>query len=245
MNNCETVISGIVLRNVAYGENDGILTVLTEDRGFVSFKARGILKPSSKNAGSCLIYAESEFTLEETKSGNYVLTRGVLKKSHYKLYESIDFMCGLGLIAESILSFLDDPSASIYRSFRKLLEGIENGFDVFTLEAILLAKIMAESGYGLETSHCLRCGGTKHIVSLNYAEGGFVCAKCRREREEIDPPEYLKSVRYVFMVGEDNYFHYELKRPICVRMIREFMRYFQDQFGYRKLVFFELFDRSY
>lgn len=244
MNRSETVVSGIVLRNVAYGENDGILTVLSES-GLISFKARGILKPSSKNAGSCLLYAESEFTLEETRSGNYVLTRGVLKKSHYKLYESIDFMCGLGLVAESLLSFLDDPSPLIYRSFRKLLEGIESGFDVFTLEAILLAKIMTESGYGLETSHCLRCGGTKQIVSLNYEEGGFICSKCKSEHEEADSPEYLKSIRYVFMVGEADYFHYELKRPICVRMIREFMRYFRDRFGYRKLVFFELFDRSY
>ena len=47
MMNKEVVISGIVIKSIPYGENDAIISVLTKD-GVVTFKARGILKPSSK-----------------------------------------------------------------------------------------------------------------------------------------------------------------------------------------------------
>ena len=42
-------IEGIVIRQVQYKEKDAMISVLTKD-GTVSFLARGILNPTSKNA---------------------------------------------------------------------------------------------------------------------------------------------------------------------------------------------------
>ncbi len=47
MMNNEVVVNGIVIKQVPYGENDAIITCLSEN-GIVAFKARGVLKPSSK-----------------------------------------------------------------------------------------------------------------------------------------------------------------------------------------------------
>ena len=58
----EYVVEGIVIKNIPYGENDGIITVLCAD-GLLNFKARGILKPNGKNSASCLLYSESTFIL--------------------------------------------------------------------------------------------------------------------------------------------------------------------------------------
>ena len=74
MMNNELVVSGIVIKSIPYGENDAIISCLSAD-GIITFKARGILKPSSKNMSSCLMYAYSEFTLEEKKGNNSKLNR--------------------------------------------------------------------------------------------------------------------------------------------------------------------------
>ena len=55
-------IEGIVIRQVQYKEKDAMVSVLTKD-GTVSFLARCILSPTSKNASSCLLFAYSNFTL--------------------------------------------------------------------------------------------------------------------------------------------------------------------------------------
>ena len=124
MNSDNQLVKGYVIRNVPYGESDAIVSVLTEE-GIISFKARGIKKITSKNASSCLLYAFSEF--ECATKGNYkYLTRGSLISSNYQLYEDIDKMCICGLISETILTFLPEPSKQIYILFEYLMR-VVNG----------------------------------------------------------------------------------------------------------------------
>lgn len=245
MINKEIVKTGFVLKNVVYGESDGIVTILTED-GLVTFKARGINKLTSKNKASCLLYSKSEFTLEESKKNYLVLTKGKLISSNYELYSSLDYMVCLGVVSESITSFLDsNTSKEIYNLFQAMTECLTNHFDIFTITAIFLAKITIEAGYGLDISRCVRCSNRDKIVFMSYNDGGFVCKRCLNPHEEVQSSEYLKSIRYTFMVTEDNYFHYELKREISLKLIREYIRYLQEAFGFKKLNFFELFDQTY
>lgn len=238
----ELVIEGIVLKSVTYGENDAIISCLYKD-GIIVFKARGVKKITSKNASSCLVYALSEFTLEK-KGNNYFLLKGKLLSSNFKLYDDLSFMTCLGLVSESILNFLDNTN-SMFESLQKMLEAINNGFDIFTLTAINLAKIIKESGYGLEVNQCVRCGSKKNISSISFFEGGFVCTNCLRSFEQNFSSEYLKTIRYIFNVDIDNYFHYQLDNKIAIDIIKKLMEYLKNQYDYKKLVFYELFDQTY
>ena len=243
--NKEIVIHGFVLKQVEYGENDAIVSVLTES-GIVVFKARGVLKLTSKNRSSCLLYSESEFTLDCSKNDYRVLTKGKLITSNFKLYDSLENMTCLGLISEAILLFLgNETSEMIYRSFKALITAINNDFDVLTLTLICLANIIKETGYNLDLSRCIRCNKTSQIVFVDFANGGFVCSRCINNYEDVQNTEYLKSIRYVFMVTEDNYFHYELNKIYSVRLINELIVYLQNQFDYKKLYFFDLFKSTF
>lgn len=243
MNN-ELVIRGIVIKNTPYGENDGIINCLTEE-GIITFKARGILKPTSKNASSCLLYAYSEFTLESKNNHRY-LSKAKLIDTHYRLYDSLDYMCCIGIVSESILTFLDENTSKIiFNSFKKMLEGLNSNFNIFTLTAICLAKVINESGYGLEVNRCIICEEKTKIVSFSFNEGGYICKRCLSKNHNIEKPEYLKSLRYVFNVDIDNYYHYILNDEISKRLIHEFILYLQIQFGYHKLGFYDLFKQTY
>lgn len=243
--NKEKVIQGYVIKSVEYGENDAIITVLTE-YGLEVFKARGILKLSSKNRSSCLMYAKSEFTLEEGANNHHILTKGKLINSNYRLYESLEYMICLGLISESIMNFLgNDISKEIYYSFEGMIDCLENNFDIFTLTSIALANIVKRTGYTLELKECVRCSKTDKIVYLSYYDGGFVCQRCLNNYEEKQSINYLQTIRYLFMVTQDNYFHYKIDKKLNVRIINELMNYLEKNFDCNKLVFFDLFRRSF
>lgn len=243
--NKEKVIQGFVIRQVEYGESDAIVSVLTS-HGVEVFKARGVLKLTSKNRSSCLLYSESEFTLDCSKNDYQVLTKGKLIKSNFKLYDCLENMTCLGLISESILMFLgSETSSKIYNCFSYLLKAINEGFDVLTMTSICIANIIKETGYELDLSRCIRCNKTSQIVFVDFLNNGFVCRRCLNNGEQVENVEYLKSIRYIFMVDEDNYFHYELNKNIVLRLIKELIKYLQNQFDYRKIVFFELFLQTF
>lgn len=243
MNNDEKIVKGYVIRNVQYREKDAIITCLSEE-GLICFKAAGILDIKSKNSACCLLYSYSEFVLGN-KNDKYYLIKGKCINSNFKMYESIEIMCCLGMVSESIANFLGEANSTIYSFFSKLMEGINNGFDILTLSAINLAKIIIDSGYSLITSSCVRCGEKTNIVSLSYDDGGFVCRHCFTNGDVHENTEYLKSVRYTFMVDIDNCYHYTLDRNIAIRLIKEYCNYLLKEFGLRKVSFYELFNQLF
>ena len=241
MMNNEKVYEGIVIKSVPYSENDAIITILTIN-GVVSFKARGALKTTSKFMSGCLLYAHSEFTLEEKASYNY-LTKVKLIKSNYKIYQNLEYTTCLGLLSETINYFLDKSFSNvIYDSFYSLFEAIDKEFDIYTVTLICLAKITLESGYGLNVNECVRCHNKKSIVSLSFIDGGFICSKCFNNQDEKKSTVYLKTARYIFNVEKENYLHYELDKKTVIILLKELMEYLKESFGYKNLKFYQLFD---
>ena len=147
-------IEGIVIRQVQYKEKDAMVSVLTKD-GTVSFLARGILNPTSKNASSCLLFAYSNFTLN-SKQDKLTLTQGKLIKSYYHLYESLEKMASIQLVCELIIKCLDEDNGSIYPYLQNMLELLSTNFDSKTLTLICIAHIVKESGYALEYDECVK-----------------------------------------------------------------------------------------
>ena len=137
-------IEGIVIRQVQYKEKDAMVSVLTKD-GTVSFLARGILNPTSKNASSCLLFAYSNFTLN-SRQDKLTLTQGKLIKSYYHLYESLEKMASIQLVSELIIKCLDEENGSIFPYVLRLLDNLSNKYDSRTLVLITIASIIKESG---------------------------------------------------------------------------------------------------
>ena len=80
---------------------------------------------------------------------------------------------------------------------------------------------------------------------MSYNDGGFICNKCLSNNQDKQDIEYLKSIRYTFLVDEDNYYHYEFKKDIAIRIIKEYVLYLQESFGFKKLGFFDMFKQLY
>ena len=65
-------IQALVLRVTAYNDTDALLTVLSNDRGKLTLKARGVRRKNSPLVAPCQLLAFGEFTLFEYK-GMYTI----------------------------------------------------------------------------------------------------------------------------------------------------------------------------
>ncbi len=225
----ELEIEGIVLRQIPYKEKDAMMSVFTE-KGIASFYARGILSLTSKNASSCLIYAYSRFLLS-SRGDKLSLRKGELITSYYQIYSSVNKMTILGVMSEIVFKVSGDDDGRLYPSFYKILNLLKEDFDELTLLCIFLAKAILYSGYSLQYEECYQCGSKKNIVSVDYRNGGFICAKCAKNIIS-ESAVYLKTYRYVFMVDLDNYNKVKLNHTICKRLINEFFKFLKDKFGF-------------
>lgn len=235
-------IEGIVIRQVQYKEKDAMVSVLTKD-GTVSFLARGILNPTSKNASSCLLFAYSNFTLN-SKQDKLTLTQAKLIKSYYHLYESLENMASIQLVSELIIKCLDEENGNIYPYLKNMLELLSNKFDSRTLTLICIGQIVKESGYALEYDECVKCSSKKNIVSYSFNEGGFICLKCLSINNEVKSQESLKTYRYIFKVDSSLMDHYELNKKISRELIEKFCDYLKECFSLKEIKALEIYLRS-
>ena len=63
---------GLVLRETQYKDNDKSLSILTEELGLITAKARGVKQKNSKLRSGCQLLTYSDFTLFE-KNGYYTI----------------------------------------------------------------------------------------------------------------------------------------------------------------------------
>ncbi len=240
--NDKLVVTGYIIKSVTYLENDAIVTLLSAD-GLLTFKARGVKKITSKLARLINLYSYVE--LELTKTGkHYILTNGTVITTNSQIYNSLDSMCLLGLISESILTFLNEVDISIFILFNNLIKAINGEFDPFTMTLICLSKISLKAGYGLNVDECVKCHSKLKIVSNSFKLGGFICLNCANG-EALESVEYLKTVRYVFKVDEENYFHHVISKKLSIRLIKEILEHLSYCFDYPKLVFSDMINNLY
>lgn len=223
-------INGLVLRQIPYGENNAMVTILTVE-GIKGFYARGILNITSKNASSCLLYAYSSFLLT-SKNESLSLKKAEVISSNYFLYSSIEKMASISLISEIILKVVDEEDGRLYEVFLAYLDGLKNNFDTLTLTTIFLFQIVKYSGYELTLDRCVICGETKNIVSLDYSKGGFICGKCNHLiREDLT---YLKVMRYLNFLNIDDFQKHVFPSSLSLRIIDELLNYLSNSFSVTK-----------
>ena len=82
---------GIVLRETSYQEQDKLLTILTQDHGKVTVKAKGAKSTRNTMKAAYQIMAFSELTLME-QHGHYIVTEAVTKELFSELQGDIELL---------------------------------------------------------------------------------------------------------------------------------------------------------
>lgn len=207
---------GFVCKKVNFKDNDAIFNVITKD-GKKTFKARGILKITSKNAASCNFFMLSEFTTQsKTETSNQSLKTSSIIKTFKKPYEDI-------LTASSYLficSILDELSEQIngYELTIKCFEMLESKIYPINILNYFLKSLCEVLGYNPDIKGCIMCGKTNQLISFDFESGGFICASCfDSTRYEKIPTVFLKDL-YKFLKEEEFIELEELKAQKLFKM---------------------------
>jgi DNA repair protein RecO (recombination protein O) len=193
----------ILLRSVAYGEADRVVTLLGRETGRVSALARGARKSQKRFGGGLGVAATGQATLRE-RSGAELLS--------LESFEVLEARIGLGqevaraAHAAYALELCDKlcaarhPEPALYDWLDELLTLLERGpatalrlrvFELGLLDRLGLAPVLAS---------CVGCGRVDlddrdELVRWHPARGGVVCGACARTGAVLTPAMRQALVR--------------------------------------------------
>lgn len=221
---------GYVIRAVNFRDNDQMVSLLTSD-GLVSFLARGVNKPTSKNGAACRLLSHSKVSLAIGKGGALSLSESIcLDPAPEK--EDLVTMASLTFIAELSAQMLSgDGSGADYPWLQAAVEAIRGGFDPLSSCLLLFAHYLVVEGFGLNVDGCVYCGKKTDIVGISYEDGGFVCRHCLSDSASEASPRKLKIIRYIFRSGLADFSRVSFEKDECKSLLGELGLYLNDVTG--------------
>lgn len=171
---------GLVFRSVDYGDTSKIVTVLTEDKGFISLMARGVKKPKSKKQN--LVASFTEIYFEANRSGNfYYLKDGEIIDDNLNLRQGLIniYLGQLFLDIVERTSIKDQVEKDHYSLLAKSLSALNNNSnkeDILKIANMFLIKYISMIGYKPSIFSCLKCKKRKFKqVYFSKELGGILC----------------------------------------------------------------------
>lgn len=225
-------VDGLILREVAVGESDKLLTVLTAEYGKILMSAKGVRSMKSKNISLCRLFTYGNFEFYE-KGGKRWLAGGSVNDSFFAISKDIEDFALASYVAEIASEITGEgvDATEVLRTTLNTFYAIEK-----KLKPIGIIKGAYElfaanvSGFEPDVSGCRECGDVyPKAAYLDVMNGSLVCEECmsRRNSEysaipEIDrfaarniflpiSPSLLASVRYVLGATPSRLFAFELK----------------------------------
>lgn len=221
---------GIITKIVPYKETDAIITLLTNDNSFVSFKARGAFKINSKNSSSLQLFTIGEYTLDsKTEYSNKTLITGAKIYFPMCIYEDLKYSSFLNFIRE-IVELLNDQNENTYKILEYAIKNIEE-LDMTTYILLSFKYLLQHNGVLFNIDECVSCR-KKTIEVFSYSMGGFLCKKCMSlSQYNINNLSYLKSIRVVMKSTLDNINLFKIDDIIGYRLISDIFKYIENNLG--------------
>lgn len=195
-------IQGLVLRVTVYNDTDALLTVLTQDQGKLTVKARGLRRKNSRLTAPCQLLAYGEFTLFEYR-GMYTINEAHAIELFPQLRRELTSL-SLGTyfaqVAE-VISQEDMPNPELLSLVLNCLFGLAKlHLNENKVKAVFEMRSACIAGYTPDLYGCHVCGNP-YPDRLDISEGRLECSCCRSMdssgiRMPV-PPGVLDSLRYI------------------------------------------------
>jgi DNA repair protein RecO (recombination protein O) len=176
----------LIVRSVAYGESDLIVTALTEREGKVAAIVRGARKSSRRASAAALepmhtvlvTYEDKGTELATMKEARVIQPRAGLLKN-------LDAIEAAGMMLRWARHMFPPktPEPAAYATLIEVLDALDTGAieDCATELACAGLRLLADVGWGLELEQCVRCGAKcpeDAAAHLDAQQGGIVCRRC-------------------------------------------------------------------
>lgn len=173
-------IRGLVLRVTPYNDTDALLTVLSQDQGKLTIKARGVRRKNSPLVAPCQLLSYAEFTLFEYR-GVYTINEAHTVELFVSLRNDLPKL-SLGTyfaqVAE-LISQEDMPNSELLALVLNCLYALcKLSVSEAYVKAVFELRIACIAGYTPDLSSCVHCG-TDLPDLIDLSGGHLVCNCCR------------------------------------------------------------------
>ncbi len=174
-------VNAVMLKACDYGENDKILTLLSDELGKISAGIKGV-----KKAGAKLKFAAQPFCFAEyilTKKGErYTVTQASEIESFYDLRTDINKFYAASAVCEaaSALTFGGSEDNALFTLTVQALSNVCNHGESQALIKFLLSALSV-SGYTVGLDNCTECGSplvSEDKMRFDMNSGSFTCWDC-------------------------------------------------------------------
>lgn len=208
-------IQGIVLRVTDYNDRDALLTLLTQQHGKLTVKARGLRRKNSPLIAPCQLLAYGEFTLYEYR-GQYTINEAQAIELFTPLRRDLTKL-SLGTYfaqASEVLSQEDYPSPELQSLLLNCLYALSRlNVPEIQVKAVFELRAACLSGYTPDLFGCHICGN-QNPERFDLSAGQLECRNCRSaESGGIRlpvTPAVLEAMRYICLCDPKRLFSFQL-----------------------------------
>ena len=192
----------LVLRQVPYKEADKILTVLTQDEGKLTVKARGALRKGSRVGAAAQELCYSEMTLFFNR-GKWTLNEASTIEQFLPLRDDLELLALGSYFAELLETVADEdsPNPGLLQLGLNCLYALSaGGFDPRQVKAVFELRLMCLSGYEPMLDGCVDCGREPEDALFSLSGGSLHCRGCAPGTQGVSLPlgkEALAAMRYI------------------------------------------------
>lgn len=206
---------GIVIKEGATGEQDRIVTLLTRDRGVIKAFANGARNPKNKNVSSTGLLCYSDFLINKTQKGVYVIREATAKEVFFSLRSDIVRLSLAQYFAELTyeLSPREEDSSDylslLLNSVYLLMKGEKN---LRQIKAVIEMRMLSMAGYMPSVVACGNCGSFEsETMFFSTFTGELFCENCKPlERTHKIPLGVVTAIRHICFSDSNKIFSFSL-----------------------------------
>jgi len=186
----EFTIDGLVIHVRESGDNDRLVTILTRERGKITFMAKGARSLKSRYMPACNPYVYANYAIH-VKGNAFWLREASVTEAFQGINRDIASMYLAQYMCEVCmeLSEPEQPAEELMRLVLNSFFAISNEVKplpqikaVFEIRAAILA------GYEPDFTSCHICGAEESTAFyLDVMNGGIVCASCAQAAPKVSP----------------------------------------------------------
>lgn len=178
-------VDGLILREVAVGESDKLLTVLTAEHGRIFMSAKGVRSMKSKHLALCRVFTYGNFEYYE-RGGKRWLAGGSVNDGFFGLNTDVEGFALASYVAEIAAEITGEgvDASEILRATLNTLYAIEKKLKPLSVIKGAYELFAAfRSGYEPELSGCRECGAENaETFYLDVMGGSVLCQSCMSKK---------------------------------------------------------------
>lgn len=208
--------TGIVTREIKYGDSSRILTVITKELGRVSVLAGGARSNKSGLLTVTQLFTYGEFTLFQGRGkGLYKINSGDILCSFSTLRNSLEAMAYASYFCEIanrvILEDSPDPE-QMQLLLNTLFLLSENKLPMEQIKGVYEFRTLAVQGLLPEFSQCSHCQRTENLTYFDPRENAVYCSSCKDASGQLIAPgsAVLGAISYIASADAKKVFSFHL-----------------------------------